>query len=202
MNEKVQVRVAERDEVREVAASLATAFYDDPVCSFAYPSDTTRLRRLEVFFATQARALWKQREIHIADDSSSAAIWARPGEWKMSMLGLLRGIVPGTLRTRPKMAALRGYLGTDRLHPDEPHWYLELLGTVPAQQGKGLGADVLAPVLRQCDEEGVPVWTWSSNESNLAFYYRQGFEVLDKLEFAPGGPPIFPIRRDPRPLEL
>lgn len=202
MSVEVQVRAAERDKVRQVAASLAKAFYDDPVCSFAFPSDATRLRRLEIFFATQARALWKQREIHVADDFSSAAVWARPGEWKMSMLGLLRGIVPGTLRTRPKLAALRGYLGTDRLHPDEPHWYLELLGTVPAQQGKGLGAHVLAPVLRQCDEEGVPVWTWSSNESNLAFYYRQGFEVLDKLEFAPGGPAIFPIRRDPRPLAL
>ncbi len=201
MRTEVHVRVAEHDGVQRVAASLAKAFYDDPVCSFAYPSDTTRLRCLEIFFATQARALWKQREIHIADDCASAAIWAPPGEWKMSMLGLLRGIVPGALRTRPKAAALRGYLGTDRLHPDEPHWYLEALGTVPAHQGKGLGAHVLAPVLRRCDEEGVPVWTWSSNERNLAFYYRQGFDVLDKLEFAPGGPPIFPIRREPRPLD-
>lgn len=202
MNEEVQVCVAKRDEVSQVAASLARAFYDDPVCSFAYPNDATRLRRLEVFFATQARALWKQREIHVTGHSSSAAIWARPGEWKMSTLGLLKGIVPATLRTRPRLSALRGYLGTDALHPDEPHWYLEALGTVPARQGKGDGARVLAPVLRQCDEEGVPVWTWSSNERNLAFYYRQGFEVLDKLEFAPGGPPIFPIRREPRPVEL
>ena len=201
MKAQIEVRVAQRDGVRRVAASLAGAFYDDPVCSFAYPNDATRLHRLEVFFATQARALWKQREIHVADDFSSAAIWAPPGQWKMSMLGLLRGIVPATLRTRPKAAALRGYLGTDRLHPDEPHWYLETLGTAPAQQGKGVGAHVLAPVLRRCDEEGVPVWTWSSNEQNLAFYYRQGFEVLDKLEFAPGGTAIFPIRREPRPLE-
>jgi GNAT superfamily N-acetyltransferase len=202
VNENVHVRVASRDDVHGVAVALGRAFYDDPVCSFAYPSDSSRGRRLEVFFATQARALWKQREIHLSDDYSSAAIWAPPGEWKMSVLGLLRGIIPATLRTRPKLAALRGYLGTDRLHPDEPHWYLEVLGTVPEKQGKGLGGDVLAPVLRRCDEEGVPVWTWSSNERNLAFYYRQGFEVLDKLEFVPGGPPIFPIRRAPRPLEL
>lgn len=202
MNESVQVRLARRDEIRQVAASLASAFYDDPVCSFAYPSDTTRGRRLEAFFETQARALWKQREIHLTEDCSGAAIWARPGEWKTSVLGLLRGIVPATLRTRPKWAALWGYLGTDGLHPDEPHWYLEALGTVPSHQGKGLGAHVLAPVLRQCDEEGVPVWTWSSNERNLAFYYRQGFEVLDKLEFVPDGPTIFPIRREPRPLQL
>lgn len=201
MTDAIDVRVATRDEVGQVAASLATAFYDDPVTSFVYPSDSTRLRHLEIVFATQARALWKQREIHMTDDSSSAAIWARPGEWKMSTLGLLRATVPVTLRTRPKLAGLRGYLGTDRLHPDEPHWYLELLGTVPAQQGNGLGAHVLAPVLRQCDEEGVPVWTWSSNEGNLAFYHRHGFEVLDKLDFAPGGPPIFPIRRNPRPPE-
>lgn len=199
MNERV--RVAQRNDVQPVASALARAFYDDPVCSFAYPSDSSRLRRLEIFFETQTRALWKQREIHMTGDYSSAAIWAQPGQWKMSMLGVLRGIVPGTLRTRPKLAALRGYLGTDRLHPDEPHWYLEVLGTVPEKQGKGLGADALAPVLRRCDEEGVPVWTWSSNERNLSFYYRQGFEVLDKLEFAPGGPPIFPIRREPRPPE-
>jgi ribosomal protein S18 acetylase RimI-like enzyme len=183
-----------------VATSLAKAFYDDPICSFAFPSDATRLRRLEILFATQTRALWSQREIHIADDFSSVAVWARPGEWKISTLGLLRGVVPASLRTRPKLAALRGYLGTDRLHPDEPHWYLEFLGTVPAQQGTGLGAHVLAPVLRQCDEEGVPVWTWSSNENNLAFYKRQGFEVLDRRAFVPGGPLIFPIRREPQQL--
>lgn len=201
MSAKVEVCVAERDEVPRVAASLARAFYDDPVCAFAYPNDATRLRHLEVFFATQARALWKQREIHVTEHSSSAAIWARPGEWKVPLLGLLRGIVPATVRTRPRLSALRGYLGTDSLHPDEAHWYLEALGTVPEHQGKGDGARVLAPVLRRCDEEGVPAWAWSSNERNLAFYYRQGFEVLDKLEFAPGGPLIFPIRREPRPLE-
>lgn len=31
MSEKVQVRVAERDGVRQMAASMARAFYDDPV---------------------------------------------------------------------------------------------------------------------------------------------------------------------------
>lgn len=194
----VQVRRAQRDDVRAVADSLARAFFDDPVCKFAYPSDSSRLRRLEIFFSTQARALWARREIQVTTDFSSAAVWARPGEWKVSLLGLLRGIVPATMRTRPKPSALRGYLGTDRLHPDEPHWYLEFLGTVPDMQGRGLGAEAMAPVLRRCDTEGVPVWTWSSNERNLTFYRRQGFDVLDRLDFVPGGPPIFPIRREPR----
>jgi GNAT superfamily N-acetyltransferase len=197
MNELVQVRVAQRDDVHTVSNSLARAFYDDPVCSFAYPSDSSRMRRLEIFFATQTRALWERREIHMDGDCSSAAVWARPGEWKMSIIDLFRGILPTTLRTRPKLVALKGYLGTDRLHPDEPHWYLEFLGTVPERQGEGRGAEVLAPVLQRCDEEGVPVWTWSSNERNLTFYQRQGFDVLGRLEFVPGGPPIFPIRREP-----
>lgn len=198
MQELGAVRVATSNDVPAISASLARAFYDDPVCAFAYPDDPSRARRLEVFFSIQTRALWHRREIYMNHDHSSVAVWARPGAWKMSIVDILRGILPVTLRTRPKVSALRGYLATDKLHPDEPHWYLEFLGTVPERQGEGLGAEVLAPVLHRCDEDNVPVWTWSSNERNLTFYRRQGFDVLGRLDFVPGGPPIFPIRREPR----
>jgi len=49
---------------------------------------------------------------------------------------------------------------------------------------------------------GAMAWTWSSNRRNLSFYYRQGFEVLEERPFVKGAPPIFPIRREPRPPEL
>ncbi len=102
------------------------------------------------------------------------------------------------VRNRVKMSSLLAYLRTDALHPDEEHWYLEFLGTVPERQGKGLAGKVLAPVLAQADAEGMPVWAWSSNRRNLAFYHRQRFELVDELPFATNGPAIFPIRREPR----
>jgi GNAT superfamily N-acetyltransferase len=195
--EIVTVRRTERSEVGSVAAALAQAFFDDPVCAFAWPNDAKRLRRSERSFAAQIHALWGRREVHTDDSLSSVAVWARPDEWQMPTAAVLR-VVSASIRARVRPAALLAYLRTDSLHPDEPHWYLEFLGTVPENQGKGLGGQVLTPVLDRADEEGIPVWAWSSNQRNLAFYHRYGFEVLDELPFASGGPSIYPIRREPR----
>lgn len=193
------VRRAERPGVSGVARSLASAFYDDPVCRFAWPNDGKRLRRSERSFASQLGALWNRREVYTDPDLSTVAIWARPDEWQIP-LGAVARVVATSVRTRLRMAALLAYLRTDALHPEEPHWYLEFLGTVPEAQGQGRGSQVLAPVLARADEEAIPIWAWSSNPSNLAFYHRHGFVVLDELPFAPGGPTIYPIRREPRAL--
>lgn len=193
----ITVKRVERVEVPDVACSLAAAFYDDPVVAHVWPDAAKRLRRSERNFATQIEVLWDRREIYADTQFSSIAVWARPDEWEIPLRAVAR-MTPSAIRNRVRLASLLAYLRTDKLHPDEPHWYLEFLGTVPDKQGKGYGAKVLAPVLERADEEGIPVWTWSSNRRNLAFYHRQRFEVLDELPFAAGGPPIFPIRREPR----
>ncbi len=188
---------AQRSDVVDVAGALSRAFYDDPVCSFAWPNDAKRLQRAERSFAAQLRILWPRREVYTVDGFSSIAVWARPGEWQIPPRVMPR-VMTTAIRTRVRVAALLAYLRTESLHPEEPHWYLEFLGTVPESQGKGLGARALAPVLERADAEGVPVWAWSSNRRNLGFYHRHRFEVLDELAFAPGGPLIYPIRREPR----
>jgi len=190
-------RRIDRGDIGAAAHSLAAAFYDDPVVSFSWPDSRKRFRRSERFFAGQIHTLWDRREVHALDDYSSVAVWARPDEWQIPPKALLR-VVATSVLTRVRVKALLEYLRTDALHPEEPHWYLEFLGTVPDKQGKGLGARALAPGLARADEEGVPIWTWSSNRKNLAFYHRHGFEVLEERPFTAGGPPIFPIRRDPR----
>jgi ribosomal protein S18 acetylase RimI-like enzyme len=83
---------------------------------------------------------------------------------------------------------------------DEPHFYLFTLGTHPEQQGSGFGARVVEPVLAICDEQGLPAHLESSNERNLSFYRRHGFEVLSELAVAEGGPILRPMRREPHPI--
>ena len=195
--EATTIRRVERSEVANAARALAQAFEDDPVCSFAWPNDAKRLRREEHTFGVSIKALWDRRVVYADPTFSAVAVWARPDEWEIPPAAVLR-VTASAIRTRLRPAALMAYLRTDALHPAEPHWYLEFLGTIPNKQGTGLGGQVLAPVLQRADEEGIPVWAWSSNRRNLAFYHRHGFEVLDELPFAKEGPPIFPIRRAPQ----
>ena len=79
-------------------------------------------------------------------------------------------------------------------HPDEPHWYLPLIGVDPAQQGKGYGSALLKYALRRCDEDGSPADSESSNPKNIPLYRRHGFEVLGTIQVG-SSPPITPMLR-------
>ncbi len=85
----------------------------------------------------------------------------------------------------------------DARHPTSPHMYLAVLGTDPSAQGRGIGSALLAPVLRQCDEDGVPAYLESSKERNVAFYARHGFRVREELPL-PRGPRMWLMWREPR----
>ena len=94
---------------------------------------------------------------------------------------------------------LKGLATLDKAHPDEqPHYYLGILGTDPDHQGKGLGSAAMQPVLDRCDSEGLGAYLESSKEQNVPFYRRHGFEVTGEVRM-PGGPPLWPMWRDPQP---
>jgi GNAT superfamily N-acetyltransferase len=82
----------------------------------------------------------------------------------------------------------------DKVHPSEPHWYLALLGTDPVMQGRGVGSALLAPAMAQADAEGLPCYLETQKEENLAFYGRQGFDLLHTIS-VPGSPTVWGMLR-------
>ena len=86
----------------------------------------------------------------------------------------------------------------DKVHPAEPHWYLALLGTDPAVQGRGVGSALLAPAMQQADAEGVSCYLETQKEANIAYYRRFGFEETERLTPDPAGPPLFTLTRPVR----
>ncbi|WP_241846129.1 GNAT family N-acetyltransferase [Streptomyces sp. MJM1172] len=50
--------------------------------------------------------------------------------------------------------------------PQEPHWYLAVLGADPAAQGRGHGAALLRSGLAKADADGLATYLESSKASN------------------------------------
>lgn len=204
MHERVRgqeptIRQAGADDAAAVIGVMQASFHDDPVARFLQRRESQRHRGIAAFTKTLLRLPGGRREVYIADGRAAAAIWSPPDEWELSTREGLPFLFSLLLRTPRRLpVALRFFAKADGLHPDEPHWYLDLVGTRPERQGEGIGARLLRPVLDRCDEQGLPVWTYSSNRQNLAFYHRLGFEVLDELVVVDGAPPVFPILRRPR----
>ena len=194
-------RRATAGDLPALTRALALAFAGDPVARWACPSARGRPGMLERFYAIRLRQLHAQDEVWTEPGRDAAALWAPPGRWRTTTredLELARSMIaPSRLHRLPLV--LYGLAGViERRHPPlPPHWYLAILGTAPAAQGRGLGSAVLAPVLERCDGDGVGAYLESSKEENIAFYARHGFRVTEELRL-PRGPRIWAMWRDPR----
>lgn len=184
-----------------LAETLADAFFDDPVMAWILTDEDSRRRRLSRLFGVQLRAHYlRLATVWTTSDRSAAALWAPPGQAIMAPTTILRYLpdLVGALG-RHTLRALRTLNHIESHHPKEPHWYLGVLGTRTAAQGKGLGSAVLGPVLGRCDTEGIPAYLESSKFENIAFYRRHGFELTGEIPLPFAGPTVWSMWRDPRP---
>jgi GNAT superfamily N-acetyltransferase len=196
---EAKVRKATAADVKPISEALARAFHDDPVLRWLFPDDATAPAKMPKFFALDLKKFWLGLgEVYTTDAIAGGALWGPPGHWQMGM---------GTIiRNGPSMVRLLGgrlfkglqFLSmVEKAHPKDPHFYLAILGTQPADQGKGVGSAMMAPVLERCDLDGTPAYLESSKESNIPFYGRHGFEVTQELAF-PGGPTVWGMWREPQ----
>lgn len=80
-------------------------------------------------------------------------------------------------------------------------WYLALVATHPDARGQGLGRTVLQPGIERAERDCVPAVLETSNEANVGWYERLGFEVTRKLELnaiETGAPDVWTLRKDPQ----
>jgi len=199
ISEPSAARRARAADIPALAAMLARAFLDDPVASFAWRPDALRFGALERFQAVRLRQLMADEEVWTSPDLTCAALWAAPGHWRSSLRETAELVPcfghPRLIGRMPLVAA--AWMELERRHPRHPHYYLAVLGTDPAHQGRGLGSAVMAPVLEQCDRDGVGAFLESSKERNVDFYARHGFRVVEQIKLL-RGPRMWKMWRDPR----
>ncbi|BCR87273.1 GNAT family N-acetyltransferase [Aspergillus chevalieri] len=86
------------------------------------------------------------------------------------------------------MAAKRGeYMGL------KPHYYLDMLGTHPSYNGKGIASMLLKWGLDRADNDKVPVFL-SASPAGKPVYERRGFRVVQEEEVAGGYVQAYMVR--------
>jgi GNAT superfamily N-acetyltransferase len=118
----------------------------------------------------------------------AAAVWIPPGEPEMSPqeerdLVALTERMLGAAQTRVVFDVFRRL---EDAHPDQPHYYLSLLGTHDDHRGRGLGMALLAATLEAVDGDGMPAYLESTNPANDARYMRVGFRPVGSVELENG----------------
>ncbi len=67
-----------------------------------------------------------------------------------------------------------------KFYPDSPYIYLWFIGVKPAEQGKGLGANLLKQIIE--DSEGKPIYLETSTMRSFPFYEKYGFKKVTNFK--------------------
>ena len=193
-------------KIAEASSSLAAAFFDDPTSRFLLPREQSRDRWLRRIHEASLHYVLPEGHVHTIDgDEVSGVIGVvPPGRYPLPGARFLRHLVPIILRLPTggfplgrAVRALQAQGMIDRLHVKEPHWYVAVLGVLPERQGEGLGRALLDPALSRADRDRLPTYLETSNERNLTFYGRFGFEVMQEVSIPGGGPQVWTMLRQP-----
>lgn len=182
-------RVATMDDLDAVTAVMATAFRADPVWGpYSFPDDGVRVEQLARFWRPQLRAAMRFPWTLVTASCEAAAVWIPPGEPEMTpaqerdLVALTKRML-GPAQTRVVFDVFRRL---EDAHPEQPHYYLSLLGTHEDHRGQGLGMALLAATLDAVDRQRLPAYLESTNPDNDARYGRLGFRPVGAVELENG----------------
>ncbi|MEU9378230.1 GNAT family N-acetyltransferase [Streptomyces sp. NPDC048255] len=185
------------DDAPLIGRSLARAFDDDPMMRWFFPDDASREAALERYFGTIFTRQYVRHGV-CERTAAAAAFWVPPQAQAKAVpdadtIQELQNILGD--RAPLFGAAVEAAAGHT---PQEPHWYLALIGADPAAQGQGQGAALLRSGLAKADAAGLPVYLESSKPSNVPLYEHFGFTVREELRLPGGGPVLWGMWRQPR----
>lgn len=201
----VEVRPATRADVPALSKTLGRAFFDDPVMRWMLPDDDERRRKLHRLFGALTRHHHLSHGgVEVApgrggNGIGGAALWDPPGQWQQTRWAEMRAMPALIVAFRKSMT--RGLAVSELMktaHPEEPHWYLAVIGSDPTVRGAGFGQALMASRLDRCDAEHAPAYLESSNPDNVPYYQRFGFEITGEIRVPNGGPVLIPMWRAAR----
>jgi ribosomal protein S18 acetylase RimI-like enzyme len=193
----VSIKTVSAADTDAAISTIVAAFRADPIAQWFYPSADHYREVFPSFVKAFAGAAFTHNSAYCADDGSGAALWLPPGVHadEKTLLAILEDTIPE--QRLPGVFALVERM--ESYHPGESHWYLPMIGVVPAKQGQGYGSALLQRALERCDVEQKLAYLEASSGKSVPLYQRHGFEVIGTIETG-SSPPLFPMARKPRPL--
>jgi len=182
-------------EIDNAMSTVMLAFSADPVARWVWPDPADYTRYFPEFIRAFAGRSFLNGTAIITPDNAGAALWLPPevSSDEEALVELIERSVSDEIK-RDLFPVMEGMAA---FHPDEPHWYLPMIGVDPGKQNRGTGSALLAYSLLQCDADGLPAYLESSNPRNISLYERFGFEQIGTIRHGDSAP-LFPMLRKAR----
>lgn len=174
------IKTVTKDDANQIVDALVLAFSADPGMRWMYPNPHQYLTHVPNLVRAFAGKAFEHGTAYSFDNQAGAALWLPPGVAldEKPLVEFLEQTIDQT--NQAELFAILEQM--ENYHPDEPHWYLALLGVEPTQQGKGYGSALMQHTLRKCDRNQQLAYLETTNPANIPFYEQHGFELLGTIQ--------------------
>ena len=173
---------------------MVLAFADDPAARFVFANPQVYFDVFPRFIRAFGGKAFDHGSAHHID-GCAVALWIPP-EVQPDEEALM-GLVEGAVAEQDRESAFGLFEQMGGYHPQQPCWYLPLIGTDPTRRGAGLGSALLAHALATCDQQKMPAYLEATSARSARLYQRHGFEALGTIQ-AGHSPTLIPMLRKPR----
>jgi len=196
----VVLRHALRRDLPEVVAIWVDAFSRDPYLRWLAPADTTWATFGPAWLGFIADQCFERGHTYLSRGGEVAVAWVPPDVTFATSETFTAAYETVATIVGPERAgaAIETVLQARAHSLSESHWTLQYFGARSAHQGRGLGALAVAPILAECDADGLPCGLISTNPRNVSFYERRGFRVVADVPTPDGAAVLRPMHRLPQ----
>ena len=180
-----------------MTGTLVQSFAREPFHQWMVPDPDRWVEKAPGYFRAYIKMILRDGRAETARDGAAVALWLAPNK-------------PGGLLSRLQLPLVLWRLaGTkfkqvwevipkiDQNRPQEPHWYLDMLGVDPSHARQGVGSALLENGIARSDAAKLPVYLDAMSADNVTFYERHEFEVTAHITL-PSGLSIWTMARQPK----
>ncbi len=183
-------------EYQRIGDIVGDSFSDDPVNLWIFGAR----EGMRHYYAKAAKKLYLPKCFgHIMYNENGGSLWLPAGTDKHIPLVKSMDVAASMIKHCGFKSLLRGIAVDNALakaKPKTPHYYLFAIGVRQGRQGKGIGGQLMKEGLERADAANMPAYLESSKESNVSFYMRFGFEVMQTIVPKIGCPPLWLMWRE------
>ena len=194
------LRRALRRDLAAVVDIWVDAFSRDPYLRWLAPDDTTWATLGPAWLGFIADQCFERGHTYLSRGGEVAVAWIPPdANFATAETFTAAYETVATIVGAERAGASIETVLQARAHSlTDSHWTLQYFGARSAHQGRGLGALAVAPILAECDADGLPCGLISTNPRNLTFYARHGFRVVAEVPTPDGAAVLRPMHRFPQ----
>ncbi len=176
-----------KSHIKPAVEVLTRAFRNYPLLQYFFPDELERERIAPYFFQYILSYGVRHGEIYATSPNlEGIAAWLTSDNYPMTFWRLIRSvplsIIFGLWRKGGSRMRYTGeYIDTvhKRLAPFK-HWFLQTIGADPQFKGKGYAGKLLRAMFTRIDEEGLPCYLETLDETNVPLYEHFSFKVIEK----------------------